>query len=350
MEGINLTDSCGGKAEWDVPQLSTTACLMAALWQARRLPHLPEEGDGSGLSKPSGKVSVRNTHISIFTQSVHCCRIWTIPQYAQPLVPASCLSPRIQTLATLSPDCTLRVDETLDLCSCSPSTWPHSLLTLLAPEFPSLWDENLDEPTLQWGQKTQAWGQVGNEWCHCWKEEHLPSWDSMCREKAVGCGGLGGGGWLVDRSSQEETSRGHESCWEESRLQETQEQIPWPRSKLEATWSWLGQFMIPDCQMISVLSMILQHYWSRQDSHWGARKPESCGDLVSNEPSNFPPPDARSSGVLWSAAVAWSSTLGLAFGGPLLPHRTPCIPLCMPRWEGQGSPAVWMLGTPWFPF
>ena len=194
MEGINLTDSCGGKAEWDVPQLSTTACLMAALWQARRLPHLPEEGDGSGLSKPSGKVSVRNTHISIFTQSVHCCRIWTIPQSAQPLVPASCLSPRVQTLAILSPDCTLRVDETLDLCSCSPSTWPHSLLTLLAPEFPSLWDENLDEPTLQWGQKTQAWGQVGNEWCHCWNEEHLPSWDSMCREKAVGCGGRVGGG------------------------------------------------------------------------------------------------------------------------------------------------------------
>ena len=70
---------------------------MAALWQGRRLPHLPEECNSSGLSKPSGKASVWNTHISIFTQSVHfcgiwtldhpvVCRIWTIPQSAQHLV------------------------------------------------------------------------------------------------------------------------------------------------------------------------------------------------------------------------------------------------------------------------
>lgn len=145
---------------------------MTALWQARRLPHLPEEGSGSGLSKCSGKASLWNTHISIFTQSVHFCGIWTLDHgvvcriWTIPGCPASCLSPRVQTLATLGPDYILHVGETLDLCSCSPSTWPHSLLTLLAPEFPSLWGENLDEPTLQWGQKRQAWGQVGNEWGH----------------------------------------------------------------------------------------------------------------------------------------------------------------------------------------
>lgn len=47
----------------------------------------------------------------------------------------------------------------------------------------------------------------------------------------------------------------------------------------------------------------------------GDKKLEFCGDLVSNESSNFPPPDTRSSGVLCSATVAWPSTLGLAFVG-----------------------------------
>lgn len=44
------------------------------------------------------------------------------------------------------------------------------------------------------------------------------------------------------------------------------------------------------------------------------QKLESCGDLVSNELSNFPPPDARSSGVLWSAAVLDHLLRGLPLG------------------------------------
>lgn len=84
--------------------------------------------------------------------SVPFCRIWTLDHRSVcPIILLQLLvySSSAQTLATLSSDLTLHMDGTLVLCLCSPSTWPHNLLIILALEFPNLCDDNPDKPTLQ---------------------------------------------------------------------------------------------------------------------------------------------------------------------------------------------------------